>query len=136
MLDQVALEAVGDADAQPAGEAVLGRRAHVADAVDVALDDVAAERVAGAQRRLEVDRGRRRSSSPSVVRLSVWFITSASKPSGRTAVAVRQTPSTPTESPSRSSAAKPAAIREPASPPIAPTLDRLDRCPTSCDDPA
>src|SRR5215212_3988218 len=43
--------------------------------------------------------------SPSVLRRSVSVMTSARKPAGSTAVAVRQTPSTATESPSRSSEA-------------------------------
>src|SRR5215207_3756875 len=55
VLDQVALEPVGDGDAQPPRKAVLAHREQLADAVDVALDDVPAERLAGAQGRLEVD---------------------------------------------------------------------------------
>ena len=63
VLDQVALEAVGNADPDPAREAVLARTERTSPTrVDVALDDVAAERLAGPQRRLEVDRGRRLAS--------------------------------------------------------------------------
>ena len=76
-------------------------RAHLADAVDVALDDVAAERLAGAQRRLEVDRRARRRAR------RAWSARASGSSRRRrsrrraTAVAVRQTPSTQTESPSR-----------------------------------
>ena len=46
----------------------------LAGAVDVALDDVAAEPVAGAQRQLEVDRVARRRAAPSELRRSVSAI--------------------------------------------------------------
>ena len=87
-----------------------------AGAVDVALDDVAAEAVAGAQRELEVDAGRPARAAPRVVSSRVWFITSASKPPVVAAGAVRQAPLTATESPSASSAAssaRSAAARRP-----------------------
>ena len=67
-------------------------------AVDVALDDVAAEPVGGAQRQLEVDR-RAGPSAPSEERRSVSSITSAAKRPSSIAVAVRQTPLTAIESP-------------------------------------
>ena len=55
LLDEVAQEVVRGHDLDDAGEAVSARSdAIVPDAVDVALDDVAAERLAGAQRGLEV----------------------------------------------------------------------------------
>ena len=71
----------------------------------MALDDVAAEAVLGAQRELEVDR-RARPSSPSEERSSVSSIASAVKRPSPISVAVRQTPLTAIESPSRRSPAR------------------------------
>ena len=111
VLDHVAEQLVAERDRDPAGEAVLGDADDLADAVDVALDDVAAERVAGPQRRLEVDRrarlevaerGQRRASGSSRRRRSRRR---------RARSTVRQTPLTATESPSPSSAASAVAIR-------------------------
>ena len=57
LVDHVAGELGREADAKAPREAVLGDREHGGDAVDVALDDVAAEAVAGPHRQLEVDPG-------------------------------------------------------------------------------
>src|ERR1044071_704676 len=58
------------------------------------------------------------STAPSAVASSVWFIASVSKPSASTPVAVKQAPSTATESPRSISDAKDVAIRNraPSSP--------------------
>ena len=55
LLDDVAQQLRAELDADAAGEAVLLDRDDLADAVDVALDDVAAEPVGGLHRQLEVD---------------------------------------------------------------------------------
>ena len=91
-------------------EAVRDDRRDPADAVDVALDHVAAEAVLGAHRQLEVDRAAG-TASASELSLSVSFMTSALNQSPSTAVAVRQTPFTEIESPSASSAASSLATR-------------------------
>ena len=69
----------GQHHAQPPREPVLARIRDLGPAVDVALDEVAAERIAGPERRLEVHRSPALERSPSVVTSSVWFMTSASK---------------------------------------------------------
>ena len=56
LLDDVAQQLGRRGDPDDPGEALLAHRVDLAGAVDVALDDVAAEPVAGAQRQLEVDR--------------------------------------------------------------------------------
>src|SRR6185312_13239546 len=55
LVDHVAGELGREGDAEAAGEAVLAGREDRGDAVDVALDDVAAEPLAGPHRQLEVD---------------------------------------------------------------------------------
>ena len=123
--DDVTLQIAGELDPDAAGEPVVDRLRDPPDRVDVALDDVAAKTVGGPQRRLEVDRSRRRSSSPSEVSSRVWFMTSASKAPARDPVAVRQTPETAIESPSASSPASSEAIADARAGRVA--LDPLDR---------
>ena len=100
-------------------------RDDLADAVDVALDDVAAEPVGGPHRQLEVDPVARPRAPPSAVTLRVWFIASVSKPSASAAVAVRQTPLTATESPAAISRREPG--RDPQPRAVGAGLERLDR---------
>ena len=110
-------------------------RATVADAVDVALHDVAAEAVGRAQRQLEVDRVARARARPSEERRSVSCITSAREARRRrSSVAVRQTPLTATESPSRELARRArSATRSRTPSPVG--VDARRPCPRSGDQP-
>ncbi len=63
--------------------------------------------------------------APSAVTSSVWFIASVSKPPASTAVAVRQTPSTATESPRAISGAERG--RDPQPRALGAGLEPLDR---------
>ena len=85
---------------------------------------MAAEPVRGPHRQLEVDPSAG-SRPPSAVTASVWFIASVSKPAASTAVAVRQTPLTATESPAAISARERG--RDPQARAVGAALDRLDR---------
>ena len=85
MLDDVAAELAGQSIAIRRAKPSGGSTPTVADGVDVALDEVAAERLAGAQRRLEVDPAAGL-EPPRVVSERVWFITSAAKPPPPTSV--------------------------------------------------
>ena len=75
-------------------------RADAADAVDVALDDMAAERLAGPQRRLDVDAVARPEAAERRARERLRDGVEGELPSS-TATTVRQTPSIATESPTR-----------------------------------
>ena len=77
-------------------------RLDLPDAVDVALDVVAAERLAGPGRRLEVDLVTGAPAAPSVVRLIVSGTAVTANCPSATSVAVRQQPSIETESPTES----------------------------------
>ena len=103
------------------------RRATAPSAVDVALDDVAAEPVVGAQRQLEVDPARpaptsreRRAPQRLVHHVGAEALAVGSP------TAVRQTPLTATESPSRE-LARPAASRTRRRTPSAVASTRGDR---------
>ena len=106
LLDDVAQQLAGRAMRTTRAKPSSASRRDAADAVDVALDDVAAEPVAGAQRQLEVHLRPRRRAAPSddaAQRLGHHVgARTVSAPAPR---AVRQTPLTATESPSESSPA-------------------------------
>ena len=128
VLDDVALRArPGPRPARGGRSRPRSTRAHLADAVDVALDDVAAERLAGPQRGLEVDRGRRLELAERGQRRASG---SSRRPRSRRrrgdvdgqADARRPRPSRPRAS----SPAKPGARSQPRAVVVA--LDRLDRC--------
>ena len=127
MLDHVALESRPAARSEPARRSrPRATSATAAVGVDVALDDVPAEPVGGAQGRLEVHAASRARATPSEVSSSVWFIdvgleapgAQARRPSGRR----RRRP--PSRRRSRSAASS-AAIADPRARVVA--LDPLDR---------
>ena len=95
LLDAVAEQLRGRLDPHARAVALRLDRRDRADAVDVALDVVAAERIAGAQRRLEVDAVAERLHAGERLRHDV-----EREPAVAASTTVRQTPSTETESPS------------------------------------
>ena len=134
VLDQVALEAVGDADPHAPGEAVVGHRERPRRRASTWPWTMWPPSGSPAR-----SAGSRLTGSPGVElaeggqRQSVWFMTSASKPSARRRVAVRQAPETATESPSASSAAKLGV--DPSRAPAVAATRSLATVPTLLDDP-
>ncbi len=104
LLDQVAAEAVGQPHGQ-SGRAVglRGARDHGADAVDVALHDVAAEPVGEADRALEVHRVTGGRGRRCVVRSRVSAWASAAHQPSPCSTTVRQQPLTAMDAPSAAS---------------------------------
>jgi len=102
LVHHVAKDAIGGFDLDAPGEAVGDDADDGARPVDVPLDDMTAEPVGRPQRELEVDR-RPACAPASELRCSVSFITSVVNVDGAISVAVRHTPLTAIESPSRSS---------------------------------
>ena len=125
LVDRVAQQLGGEGDADAAGEAVLLDRDDLADAVDVALDDVAAEPVGGLHRQLQVDRGarprRRRARSPRASGSSPRSRSRSRRPRSRSG----RRRSTATESPRRDLGRQRG--RDAQAGAVAAALERLDR---------
>ena len=105
LVDEVAARAPAGSAISTTSQCSLGvRRTIVPDAVDVALDDVAAEPLVGGDRALEVDPVARAATPPSEVLSRVSCMTSAvQRVVVRSATTVRQQPLTAIESPSAAS---------------------------------
>ena len=106
---------------QPQALALRLDRPHRADPVDVALDDVAAHRVAGPERRLEVDARAVDELPERRAGQRLGHGMEASGASAPTDSAVRQTPLIETEPPTSTSGAVAGASisrRTPSSPPV------------------
>ncbi len=95
LLDAVAQQLGRALDPDAAPVALRLDRGDAADAVDVALHLVAAERIAGTERRLDVD-----APGEGLVRASVSGTTSKASLPSPLSTTVRQTPAIATESPS------------------------------------
>ena len=128
LLDQVAREPRLGVDLEHAREALLADRADRAGAVDVALHDVPAEAILGAQRRARGSRARpaRSCAERGALERLGHRLRAGSRPAS-TSVAVRQTPLTAIESPSASSRGERAG--DPQRRARAVALERPRRCP-------